>query len=62
MKATLRMLDIVCKLPEDGQKWLKGMNREELRYTETILNNVGEDSFVKHWRVHKDELEYVRNF
>jgi hypothetical protein len=50
------------KLPPEAQKWVNGMNRDEKFGTEIILNNVGVDSFIKHWRVHKDDLDEIRNF
>jgi len=38
------------------------MNRDEKVGTEIILNNVGVDSFIKHWQPHKADLYYIRNF
>jgi hypothetical protein len=58
----IRILDILSTLPEEAQRWIKGMNSGERTCTEIILNNVGEQSFVKHWRHYKDDLDAVRNF
>lgn len=58
----ITLLEIMDKLPPEAQKWVNGMNRDEKFGTEIILNNVGVDSFIKHWRVHKDDLDEIRNF
>jgi hypothetical protein len=50
------------RLPPEAQTWIKGMNSEERHCTEIVLNNVGADSFVRYWKDHADDLEYVRNF
>jgi hypothetical protein len=60
MKITL--LEIMDKLPPEAQDWIKRMNRGERAGTEIILNNVGVDSFIKYWRVHKNDLDEIRNF
>ena len=58
----ITLLEIMDKLPPEAQKWVNGMNRDEKFGTEIILNNVGVDSFIKHWRVHKDDLDEIGNF
>jgi hypothetical protein len=58
----ITLLEIMDKLPPEAQKWVNGMNRDEKFGTEIILNNVGVDSFIKHWRDHKDDLDKIRNF
>jgi hypothetical protein len=59
---TIKLSEIVSQLPQDAQVWIEGMNREELRCTEIILNNVGQESFTKNWKVHRDHLNEVRIF
>ena len=54
--------EIRLKLPPEGQKWLKEMNRSELNATEVILNNVGETAFLQNWTRYKQDLQEVRNF
>jgi len=60
MKITL--LEIMDRLQPEAEKWVNGMNRDEKVGSEIILNNVGVDSFIKHWGTHKDDLDYIRNF
>jgi hypothetical protein len=59
---TIRLSEIVDKLPQDAQVWIKGMGAEELHCTEIILNNVGQESFTKHWKEHMDHSQEVRIF
>jgi hypothetical protein len=58
----IKLSEIVSQLPQDAQVWIKGMNREEFYCTENILNTVGQESFTKNWKVHRDDLNEVRNF
>jgi hypothetical protein len=58
----IKLLEIMNRLPPEAQKWVNGMKRGEREGTEIILNNVGVDSFIEHWRYHKDDLDYIRNF
>ena len=62
MKIKIKLSEIMDRLPPEAQKWVNGMNRDEKAGTETILSYVGVDSFIKHWRTHKNDLDYIRNF
>jgi hypothetical protein len=59
---TIKLSEIGSQLPHDAQVWIEGMNREEFRCTENILNTVGQESFTQNWKVHRDDLNEVRNF
>ena len=59
MKISVRQ--IMDRLPPEAQKWVQGMTSSEKVGTEIILKNVGADSFIKHWEIHKDDLEYIRH-
>jgi hypothetical protein len=57
MTTKLKVSDIQCKLPDEAQNWIKMMNSEDLHTTETILNNVGEASFLENWQMHKEDWD-----
>ncbi len=57
-----KLVDVKDRLPEAGKRWIEGLSSQERICTEIILNNVGIDSFLEHWKVHRDDLEYIRNF
>ena len=61
-KMTIKLSEIVSQLPHDAQVWIEGMNGQAKLGTEIILNNVGLESFAKHWTVHRDQLAEIRNF
>jgi hypothetical protein len=60
--AWLKLSDIQTRLSEAGQRWVAGMSSAERHGTEIVLNNVGVESFLKHWKEHRDELQKIRNF
>jgi hypothetical protein len=62
MKTKIKLSEIKDRLPPEAQKWVNGMNRDERAGTEDILSYVGVDSFIEHWRSHKDDLDALRNF
>ena len=47
--AWLKLSDIQTRLSEAGQRWVAGMSSAERHGTEIVLNNVGVESFLKHW-------------
>jgi len=54
---------ILPRLPAEAQSWINGLSPEYRASTEHILNLVGEDNFVKHWRTHReDQLKLENDF
>jgi hypothetical protein len=51
--------DIIDRLPPDGQKWLRKMERQDRQATEYPIKFVGADNFVEHWRFHKETWEHI---
>ncbi len=58
---SLEISEVKARLPQEGQHWIASMKRKEREGTEDILNDVGADYFVQHWRFYRDQLEYVRS-
>ncbi len=58
----MTLKEIRHKLPQEAQNWLTGMDRGELKCTEVILNNVGEEAFLRQWHQYKQDLQEIRDF
>jgi hypothetical protein len=58
----LKLSDVQGLLPREARNWVNGMTHEEKHSTEIILNNVGIESFVRHWKEHREEVQEVRDF
>ena len=52
--------EVRTKFPPEGQKWLDGMDHGELEGTQDILHRMGEEIFLKNWRVYKTDLDQLR--
>ena len=62
MEIELKLKDVKDKLPPAAREWLRGVSSQERLCLEIILNSVGADSFVEHWKSHRTELQEIRDF
>ena len=53
--------NILPKLCPEGQKWINSLTGFELRAAEHMVDIVGEESFVQHWRAQKEKLDEMRH-
>jgi len=42
------------ELPDEARQWLFGMNDSFRRATLHLLEIVGPDAFIRHWKTHRD--------
>jgi hypothetical protein len=56
----IRLADIAERLPAGCHHWLALMDAGNYESTETILNNVGAETFIKYWTVYKADLEKIQ--
>jgi hypothetical protein len=62
-KADILLTTILPRLPAEGQQWINGMEPFYRETAEHILNLVGADNFVKHWKTHReDEQNFEHHF
>jgi hypothetical protein len=60
-KNHISLTTIMPKLPAEAQAWISGLNPSFRTSVEIILNYVGEDSFIKHWRMHREDQQKFEN-
>lgn len=53
----ITLASILPRLPAEAQAWIKGLDADDYTAMETILNNVGAENFIKHWKVHHDDYQ-----
>ena len=47
----------LSKLPAEAQLWIMCLTPDQFDEIQTILNIVGENNFIKDWRMHKKDQE-----
>jgi hypothetical protein len=54
---------ILPRLPAEARQWINGLPPHYLRAIEDILDRVGADNFVRHWRAHRqDQQDFEHDF
>jgi len=51
----------LSKLPAEAQLWIMCLTPAQFGEIEIILNIVGENNFIKHWRTHKEDQEKLED-
>jgi hypothetical protein len=60
---TILLAEVKEKLPLEGQQWIAKLNDGERPVIEHQLNIVGEQQFVEHWEIYKNQYDdFTREF
>jgi hypothetical protein len=51
----LSLTTILPRLPPEGRAWINSLNATWRHGAEQVLNNIGEENFIRSWRVHRDD-------
>lgn len=57
----MTLKEIKHNLPPEGQQWLDGLTAGEFASTQTMLDLVGEASFVENWTTYKAQVDELRH-
>ena len=55
MPPLISLTTILPRLPAEAQAWINALPPDDRQSTEYLMNLVGADNFVKHWRTHRDD-------
>jgi hypothetical protein len=60
-KPNIALIATLLKLPAEAQLWIMCLTPDQFNEIQTVLNIVGENNFIKHWRTHKEDQEKLED-
>jgi hypothetical protein len=61
MSRAIPLTAILPRLPAEARSWIAALSPPFRRSTEHVLNIVGEDSFIRNWKTHRDDQVNLDN-
>ena len=56
-----KLSSIKDDLPTEAARWINGLKDSQKYGLEVVLNNAGVESFVEHWKEHRDDLKDIED-